>query len=159
CGLPAVPHSTHVTGWLHDNRGNFASVLDMDLRRAPSLVFDLSVGSMLLGADPAGFETPVLTETLFGEMKRAGVKLGIGRYDEARSLYTTPAFGRGHETEEHRTVHLGIDLFVEAGSMIYAPLDGTVHCVANNDARLDYGPMIILKHSTDEARDFFSLYG
>src|SRR5262249_47891235 len=109
--------------------------------------------------DPARFETSRLTERLFGEMKRAGIKVGIGRYDEARSLYTTPAFGRGHDTEEHRTVHLGIDLFVEAGSTIYAPLDGSVYCAANNEARLDYGPMIILKHTTDEGQDFFSLYG
>src|SRR5262249_26447581 len=53
CGLAPVPHSTRIGNWLADNRKVFAPVIDLDLRTAPSLVFDLSVGSLLLGADPA----------------------------------------------------------------------------------------------------------
>ncbi len=159
CGLPAVPNSERVIEWLRDNAEQFASVIDADLRSEPCLVFDLSVGSLLLGADPAGFETAAMTATLFGEMKRAGVRAGVGRYDEARALYATPAFGSGRETDEHRTVHLGIDLFVEAGAPVFAPLDGMVYCVANNDARLDYGPMIILRHTVGNGLVFFTLYG
>ena len=159
CGLPAVPHSERVIEWLRDNAEQFASAIDADLRLEPCLVFDLSVGSLLLGADPAGFETSAMSTTLFGEMKRAGVCVGVGRYDEARALYTTPAFGGEHETDEHRTVHLGIDLFVEAGTPVFAPLYGVVYCVANNDARLDYGPMIILRHIVENGLVFFTLYG
>ncbi|MGH9843338.1 MAG: aminotransferase class III-fold pyridoxal phosphate-dependent enzyme [Blastocatellia bacterium] len=167
CGLPAVPHSQRVVEWLCDHAGQFASVLEADLRTEPSLVFDLGVGSLLLGADPASYETAAMTATLFGEMKRAGVCIGVGPYDEARAIYTTSAFGGGHATDEHRTVHLGIDLFVEAGAPVFAPLDGVVYCVANNDTRLDYGPMIILKHAIETAGlgaggwglEFFTLYG
>jgi 4-aminobutyrate aminotransferase-like enzyme/Ser/Thr protein kinase RdoA (MazF antagonist) len=160
CGLPPVPHSSAVVDWLHAHAAEFASVLEQDLRTAPSLVFDLSVGSLLLGANPAAYETEAMTETLFGEMKRAGVEVGIGRYDEARSVYTTAAFGGDlHPTTEHRTVHLGIDLFTAAGAPVFAPLAGTVQCVANNAARLDYGPLIILKHATDTGQEFFTLYG
>ena len=144
--------------WLRTNASQFASVLDIDLRQAPGIVMDLSVGSLLLGADPAAFDTDALTETIFGEMKRAGVQVGIGRYDEARLVYL--AFrGGDHPTAEHRTVHLGIDLFVEACAPVNAPLDGAVYCVANNTARLDYGPLIILRHTTDYGQDFFTLYG
>ena len=105
--------------WLRDNAEQCASVLDVDLRTAPSFVFDLSVGSLLLGADPAAFETEALTATIFGALKKAGAAVGIGRYDEARALYTTPEFaGSGQPTDEHRTVHLGIDLFVESGAPV-----------------------------------------
>ena len=76
----------------------------------------------------------------------------IGRYNEARSFYTEPLFdGPG---EERRTIHLGLDLFAAAGTPIFAPLDGVVHAIANNHQRLDYGPVMILRHG-----DFFTLYG
>ncbi|MBL8207055.1 MAG: aminotransferase class III-fold pyridoxal phosphate-dependent enzyme [Blastocatellia bacterium] len=160
CGLPPVPQSESIVQWLGNNAAQFASVLDDDLRT--SLVFDLSVSSLFLGADPAAFERDTLTKAIFSAMKQSGVSVGIGRYDEARSVYTTPAFAPGdgiHPTAEHRTIHLGIDLFVEAGSSVYAPLDGVVHCIANNDKRLDYGPLLILQHRTDNGQEFFTLYG
>src|SRR5437660_10959413 len=54
CGLPAVPQSEKVTKWLEANGRSAASILDVDTRTAPSVVFDLSVGSTLLGAKPGG---------------------------------------------------------------------------------------------------------
>jgi 4-aminobutyrate aminotransferase-like enzyme len=61
---------------------------------------------------------------------------------------------------ERRTIHIGIDLFMKAGSPIFAPLDGVIHSFANNVAPLDYGPAIILQHEVDEGRiKFFTLYG
>src|SRR5260370_9752668 len=52
CGLSPVPQSERTKQWLKTNAGAAASILDMDLRKVPSVVFDLSVGSTLLGADP-----------------------------------------------------------------------------------------------------------
>ena len=158
CGLPAVPHSEAVVAWLR-SQTQIAPVLGLDLRSAPSLVFDLSVGSRLLGADPRAVETATLTETLFGRMREQGVLVGIGRYDEARA-YAGSQFSTGdHPTDDHRTIHLGIDLFVEPGSTVYAPLDGTVHGLANNKAVKDYGPLVILRHVTGEGVHFHTLYG
>ena len=138
---------------------NFASILDANLKTEPLIVFDLSVGSPLLSGDVEENSEPKLTERLFGMMKSSGVKVGVGRYDEARMLYVTPLFAADARTGEARTVHLGIDLFVEAGSAVYAPLAGTVHLFNNNDAPLDYGPVIILKHQNDDGQEFFTLYG
>ena len=160
CGLPAVEKAAEVRAWLEAQAEVIAPVLDHDLRAVPSLVFDLSVGSPMLGADPAAASTTKLTETLFGEMRRAGVKVGVGRYDEARLLYVSPLFGEGvAPTDERRTVHLGVDLFVEPGTRVYAPLPGEVHILHNNDAPQDYGPMLVLKHQTDAGVPFFTLYG
>ncbi len=138
-----------------------ASVIDVDLKTEPLLVFDLSVGSPLLSGDPAENSEPKLTARLFGMMKAAGVNVGVGRYDEARMLYVTPLFDADSSASslgERRTVHLGIDLFVEADSAVYAPLAGEVHALNNNSAPLDYGPVIILKHKFGE-QSFFTLYG
>src|SRR5260370_13447735 len=52
-----------------------------------------------------------------------------------------------------------MDLFVEPGSSLSAPLDGAVHLVANNSAPVDYGPVVILRHETSDGEEFFTLYG
>jgi len=160
CGLPPVPHSAAVVAWLQANATSFAPVLGIDLRATPSRVFDLSVGSLFLGADPSAAATPVLGERIFRELRAAGVSVGVGRYDEARLIYAMPAFASGvRPIDERRTIHLGIDLFVEAGAPVYAPLAGEVYLAVNNAARLDYGPLVILKHATDAGQIFFTLYG
>jgi len=160
CGLPAIPQSEKIKRWLEANASSAASMLETDLRTAPSVVLDLSVGSTFLGADPRAPETPELTEKIFRAMKSAGACVGVGRYDEPRLLYTSPLFGAsGNPTDERRTVHLGMDFFVEPGAPIGAPLDGVVHAVANNSAPLDYGPVVILGHETNRSEEFFTLYG
>jgi len=160
CGLPAVPQSAKVTTWLEANAGSAASILDVDTRTAPSLVFDLSIGSTLLGAKPGGAGNPEVGGKLSSEMKRAGAAFGVGRYDEPRLVYTSPLFGASsNPTDERRTLHLGMDLFAEPGTRLRAPLDGVVHVIANNSAPQDYGPLVILQHETSDGENFFTLYG
>ncbi len=160
CGLPPVPQGEEIKRWLEVHAGSAASILDVDVGTAQSVVFDLSVGSTFLGADPCVSETARLSEKIFREMKRAGASVGVGRYDEPRLLYSSPLFGSaGNPTSERRTIHLGIDLFAEQGTTLHAPLDGVVHIVANNSSPLDYGPLLILRHETSGREEFFTLYG
>jgi 4-aminobutyrate aminotransferase-like enzyme/Ser/Thr protein kinase RdoA (MazF antagonist) len=159
CGFPAVPKAEKSALWLQKQACQGASVIAADLRTAALIVFDLSVGSALLGADPSHAEANTFARTLSEQMEAADVAIGIGRYDEARMLYTSPLFGGGAPTEERRTIHLGLDLFVEAGAAICAPLDGVVHLLAENKATLDYGPLVILRHATDDGEELFTLYG
>ena len=130
----------------------FSPILQgISLAKEPSIVFDLSVGCDIATPD---FEEPRLTQILFGKMRAAGVRVGIGRYNETRALYTAPEFAGARPTDERRTVHLGLDLFAEPGTVVCAPVAGTVHAFQNNARRLDYGPVIILSHG-----DYFTLYG
>ena len=92
-----------------------------------AVVLDLSVGSATEMPTPAS--------------------LSIAGYNEARLFYTEPMF-------EGRTIHLGIDIFAEPGTPVFAAYDGTVYAVANNKKRLDYGPVMIIQHE-----GFFTLYG
>jgi 4-aminobutyrate aminotransferase-like enzyme/Ser/Thr protein kinase RdoA (MazF antagonist) len=158
CGLAPVPRAASVVAWLR--QANAVPVLDADLRVAPSLVLDLSVGSPFLGADPRYAETGPLTDLIFGAMEQAGVGIGVGRYDEARGIYLSQLFAPGGRvTHERRTVHLGIDLFVAPGATVRAPIAGVVHVLANNTAPQDYGPLVILRHEAGDATPFFTLYG
>jgi 4-aminobutyrate aminotransferase-like enzyme len=135
-------------------------VLDIDVSKESVLVFDLSVGSSIVSGDIDALTETVLTRRLFGEMAHAGVQIGVGRYNEARHLYTSPAFTSGISlTEERRTIHLGMDLFAKADTPVYAPLPGSIHAFADNDTPQDYGPVLILKHQTDDGLSFYTLYG
>jgi 4-aminobutyrate aminotransferase-like enzyme/Ser/Thr protein kinase RdoA (MazF antagonist) len=160
CGMPAVPQGAGVRKWLSTQSGSTTSLLDINLRDAPTVTFDWSVGSTKLGADPAATDMEAATEKVFAEIKKAHASAGFGRYNEARLCYTSPLFGAGdHPTSERRTIHLGVDIFVPPGTAVYAPLEGTVHAMANNAAALDYGPVVILRHATGEGHEFFTLYG
>ena len=160
CGLPPVPQSEKVQRWLASNASSAASILDTDLRTAPCVIFDLSVSSTFLGADSSASETENLSEAIFRKMKSAKALVGVGRYNEARLLYTSPLFGASENpTHERRTIHLGIDLFAAPGTSVHAPLGGVVHAAAINTAPLDYGPLVILRHTIDDGLEFFTLYG
>ncbi|MBW7883124.1 MAG: aminotransferase class III-fold pyridoxal phosphate-dependent enzyme [Caldilineaceae bacterium] len=161
CGLPANPNSAPIVQWLRGRAGTFAPVIDRDLHQEPVHVLDLSVGSTLVTSAMLHTErSDLITAAIIGAMAAAGATVGIGRYDEARALYLGPAFALGdNPTTERRTIHLGIDLFVPPGSRIAAPLDGVVHALHDNWARHDYGPVVILRHSTDTGLPFYTLYG
>jgi 4-aminobutyrate aminotransferase-like enzyme/Ser/Thr protein kinase RdoA (MazF antagonist) len=154
-GLPAHPDSPRLAAWLRAHRAELGKVVEPDLGSA--LVFDLSVGSPDFGGLSALEDTGRATERLFGMMRDAGAQAGIGRYDEARLVYTTEAFDTPEG--ERRTVHLALDLFLPAGAPVFAPLDGVVAFAKDNAARLDYGPTVILEHAPEGAPRFFTLYG
>jgi len=132
--------------------------LPPESRTTNVVVFDLSVGSLEFSDTAELADNDAFTACVFRRMKTAGAKVGVGRYNEARLLYTSDVFAT--EGGENRTIHIGIDLFMQAGSPVFAPLDGVVHSFANNAAPLDYGPTIILEHEVEQGRlKFFTLYG
>lgn len=83
--------------------------------------------------------------------------VAFGGYNEERNLYKTSSLFNDEKSEE-RNIHIGMDLWIKAGTPILAALDGTVHGFDFNAGKGNYGPTIILKHSF-ENRDFYTLYG
>lgn len=157
-GVPVSSASLRVSEYLRALEP--MPVLGIDLRREPSIVLDLSVASPLLSGDSRRNDEPELTKHVVAAMHEASVRVAVGRYDEPRLLYVAPAFALGDRpTDEHRTIHIGLDLFAAAGTPVFAPLDGTVHAFADNAARQDYGPVIVVRHTTDDGTEFFTLYG
>ena len=174
CGLPPCPQTETVVQWLKENPDKIGRVVEADLKTAPKVIFDLSVGSLELSGLSGRDDVEALSKLLFGRLveaqaevgagtsrstPRRGVPCGIGRYNEARQIYSSDLFkSPGNEGPEWRTVHLGFDLFMPPGSPVFAPLEGTIHSFQNNTARLDYGPTIIAQHEFDGVT-FFTLYG
>ena len=160
CELPAVPQSGTIIDWLKGHKDNFAAIVDEDLHHDNQLVLDLSVGSALPQYKDGSEDTADLTEQLFRQIQEARVKVGIGRYGEARLLYTSEQFKvQTDEMPQARTIHLGIDLYMHSNAPVYAPIEGKVHSFNNNTSHLDYGPAIILEHSIEDGQRFYTLYG
>lgn len=161
CGLEPCPQTPAIVGWLKANAGTFAPLMgpEIDLNRA--LVFDLSVGSLDLAPLRDRSDIQEATDLLSGKTKTAGASVGVGRYNEARQIYEGALFALDvDELPERRTIHMGLDLFLPAGTPVHAPLDGTVHSFRNNTEPLDYGPCLILKHQMGEGIPvFYTLYG
>lgn len=157
CAFPASPNGPRVLGWLR--ACDPAPVVHPDPCEAKTVVFDLSVSSPELESWVNLNDAALFTKMVFSRMREAGAEIGIGRYNEARRCYS----GRQYEIPvndgiEWRTVHIGLDLFQEAGAPVFAPLDGVVHSFANNTAPNDYGPTIIVEHEVFGV-PFYTLFG
>lgn len=93
------------------------------------------------------------------ELKSNNAKIAYGGYLEERNIYRrSEYFAKSESQDKERNIHLGIDLWCEAGTAVFAPLDGMIHSFADNQEHGDYGPTIILEHELDGAK-FFTLYG
>lgn len=69
---------------------------------------------------------------------QSNAQLLYGGYLEQRAIYTSE-----HFTGETRDMHLGIDVWADVGTPLYAPIDMILHSMAYNDAELDYGYTIV----------------
>jgi len=92
---------------------------------------------------------------VFRKINETGSMAGIGRYNENRSIYRRFKLFQG---EEPRIVHLGIDLWIKAGTRVFAPLSGKIHSFKYNAKEGDYGPTLILEHTVKDVT-FYTLYG
>ncbi len=135
CGYEAVPHARAVRGFLQTAEPG--PVCGPPLETAP--VLDWSAGTAGAGAPPATVPS-------------------IGRYLEDREIYDSAAFA----TElpgERRTLHLGVDVFLDAGEPILAPLEGVVRDSAHRPAARDFGGVVLVDHATPDGVTFHTLYG
>ena len=84
-------------------------------------------------------------------------KVAFGGYLEKRNLYKRSENFNDKNSEE-RNIHLGLDLWIKAGTSVLSALDGKIHSFQNNILLGDYGPTIILKHEIEDCT-FYTLYG
>ena len=160
CGLEPVPQAHRVKNWLARQASGITSPVGVDLQSTDAVVLDLSVGSSIVSAGEKSGAGPALDRRIAGIVAAANATVGIGRYDEARLIYTASQFEAAADgSSGQRTIHLGLDFYLPQGSPVLTPLEGTVHSIQNNSDRLDYGPTIIVEHCTDDGDTFYLLYG
>lgn len=144
-------------------------LLPFDFQKDPYLLLDLSASNPELATIDLT-DTALFTEYVFGKLKLAGVRVGMGGYNEHRTIYRrskhfSPVAEKpsgaqcdGPSYDGPREIHLGIDFWADAGTPVFAPLAGVVHSFQNNNNFGDYGPTIILEHEW-HGQPLYSLYG
>lgn len=60
---------------------------------------------------------------------------------------------------ERRFIHLGLDVIVDVGTPLHAPLDAVVADCGYEEGEGNYGGWVLLKHASPRYESFYSLYG
>jgi murein DD-endopeptidase MepM/ murein hydrolase activator NlpD len=133
--------------------GNYASVVKFDKEKDKLLAMDFTAANGSL-TDEVISNTALFSQFIQQQLK--GYTYGVGGYNELRTVYSRSTVF--NTADEPRRLHLGIDIWGPAGTVVYAPIGGIVHSFAFNDNYGDYGATIILQHQLD-GFSFNTLYG
>lgn len=159
CGWEACPTRPHFDQWLSKQGDTLGKIVDADWANEAASI-DLSIGGWDLGNN-ANFDTIQSFEQTIGHIlldKQA--QIGVGGYGEIRPFYSTDAYLQpSNDGPRWRTVHLGLDIWMPAESLVFAPLAAKVHSIDNNAGERDYGPTVILEHQVSDEFTFYTLYG
>lgn len=131
-------------------------VIDDSIPYSQYTPIDLSVSNSELSQidlkNPNDFE--IFIEN---HLRKNKAKVAFGGYNEVRNLYKKSSLFNDEQADE-RNIHIGMDLWIKARTLVLAALDGTVYGFDNNIGVGNYGPTIILKHNI-ENQTFYTLYG
>ncbi|MDT0557146.1 peptidoglycan DD-metalloendopeptidase family protein [Ichthyenterobacterium sp. W332] len=123
----------------------FYTPLDLSIDNPNLLLVDVS--------SPVGIQNYINSQ-----LQKHKAKLAFGGYLEERSIYNRSKYFNNSVLAVNRNIHLGLDLWISAGTRVHSPLDGILHSFKNNTNFGDYGPTIILEHKL-EGYVFYTLYG
>ena len=158
CGFEPCPKITLFQKWTGKNKNRIAPIINFEDKK--TIPLDLSVGSLDLGNNSNFENIHNFQKTINDLLEEKNAEIGIGGYGEVRPFYTTDAYQtEGNNGAQWRTVHLGVDVWAEAGTDVFSPLDGKIYGVQNNAGDCNYGPTIILEHEMSEDLTFYTLYG
>lgn len=102
-------------------------------------------------------DAAVFEQYIENHLAKHQAKVAYGGYLERRNLYKRSTVFLDHNVPE-RHIHIGLDLWIKAGTKVLAALDGHIHSFQDNTALGDYGPTIILSHEYENQK-FYTLYG
>lgn len=147
--------TSRLSAWLKTHPQHISSVVDLNAKSDRLFRLDLTKNNTEL--------SPAIVNDTFAFSNWVNKKLavnncryGIGGYMELRTIYDDRE--QFDTTGEPRRLHLGVDIWGDAGIPVYAPLDGKIHSFKDNANFGDYGPTIILEHELDGFK-LYSLYG
>lgn len=135
--------------------GAIGKVVDFDVKSDRLYPLDFTAANAELTPELVT-DTDAFTQWVTKKLIDNNCRYGIGGYMEHRTIYSRSA--HFDTADEPRRLHLGVDIWGDAGTLVYSPLAGTVHSFADNDNFGDYGPTIILQHDLD-GLTMYSLYG
>jgi murein DD-endopeptidase MepM/ murein hydrolase activator NlpD len=130
-------------------------VIDFNPEHDKLLQFDFTAANTQLSAEVIA-DTRMFSEWVSRKLAGTDCRYGTGGYMEHRTLYARSEHFGGDG--EPRRLHLGVDLWAEAGTAVYAAFNGKIHSFQDNPQFGDYGPTIILQHNLD-GLTLYTLYG
>lgn len=137
------------------NASLIEKVVDFDENTDQLLPLDFTAANTELTTETLA-DTDLFSKWVDWQLLKHNARYGIGGYNEHRTIYTRSAH---FDTEEEpRRLHLGVDIWGPAGTVIYNFYDATVHSFADNNHFGDYGATIILQYEI-EGFTFYVLYG
>jgi murein DD-endopeptidase MepM/ murein hydrolase activator NlpD len=134
---------------------NFHPLVDFDQHTDKIFHFDLTSNNTSLNEDIVA-DTSIFSKWISDELSANNARYGLGGYNEHRTIYSRSTYFDGEE--EPRRLHLGTDIWANAGTPVYNFMEGKVHSFKFNDHFGDYGATIILKYEIDGLA-FHALYG
>jgi len=159
CGFEAAPGARAVMDWLAANRETLAPLLERPSATYPAALVPYGDPAHPMTVKSAA-EQPDAAQAIWEAYCRDnGVELGIGPWGEERTVYAGEMFVSRFIEGTRRTHHLGIDLFMAAGTKVFTPLAATVVSVEIEKDPLGYGCLIALRHEPEGCPPFISLWG
>jgi len=158
CGYTAHPNENKFNKWSKNRVFKITDIFP-SIEKKNFFNIDLSVSSnwlenRLIGKNIDLFENKI---NLLKKLKSNSII--AGGYLEPRILYNTNNYSRpGNNGIENRTIHLGIDFWLNKNTPIHAFIDGVVVVKTNNNSKKGYGGLVILEHKVKNLK-FYSLYG
>lgn len=141
--------------WLAQNQDNSFTIIDLSNEKVAKL--DLNDARPHL-QDLSNFTTITAFEQMINKfITDQNATVGVGGYCEKRPFYRTEAYIS--DSSPIRNVHIGFDVWMAAGTRIFAWMDSKVHSFADNAGEGNYGPTIILEHEVTPTLTFYTLYG
>jgi peptidoglycan LD-endopeptidase LytH len=146
---------TLLQNYILSHPGEIGKVVDYDRSTDRLYPFDFTAANTELSIDEIS-DTDQFCAWVDKKLRENQCRYGIGGYMDHRTIY---ARSEHFDTEgEPRRLHLGVDIWAEAGTPVYAPMSGHIHSFQDNNNHGDYGPTIILTHDL-EGLMLYSLYG
>ncbi len=158
CGYNAHPKELTFKNWTASKNIQFSELFPSEKKEDIHLL-DLKLSSTWIG-NKHEFNDLDLFEFKINQLqKQHPNKLIADGYLEPRPIYTSTAYDKeGNLGKESRTVHLGVDFWLPAGTPIHALFDAEIFAAVNDQGYKEYGGLIILKHLEDGIT-FYSLHG
>lgn len=145
-----------LSAWLQQHSQNISKVVDFNPATDKLYPLDLTANNRGLTATILS-DVNQFSEWVAQKLTDNNCRYGIGGYMELRTIYDNrEQFAT--DGQERRNLHLGLDIWGNAGTPVYASLSGKVHSFQDNNHFGDYGPTIILQHDLDGLM-LYSLYG
>lgn len=151
CGLDPSPGASRVGTWLRSRETKAGPVIPAELRDRAAHPLDLGTSSLELDSSALDGAAGTEPARLADRVAEDGDRIPASRWNEARAPGGKPSGDEPRvDGREPRTVHMGIELFLEPGTPVHAPLAGRLRAVTpREDSDAGSRPVLALEHRVE----------